>query len=72
MITIDNAISRFTNLANNFDKRACDINKPRGWVDEAYLDYCAASAAEYRQVVEWLKELKMLKEIEEDESNSAS
>ena len=71
MITIDNAISRFTNLANNFDKRACDINKYRGWINEAYLDYCVATAAEYRQVVEWLKELKMLKEIE-DESNSAS
>lgn len=71
MITIDNAISRFTNLANNFDKRACDINRHRGWISEAYLDYCVASAAEYRQIVEWLKELKMLKE-KEDESNSAS
>lgn len=71
MITIDNAISRFTTIADHFDKRVYDINNHHGWITEAYLDYCAASAAEYRQIVEWLKELKMLKE-KEDESNSAS
>jgi len=71
MITIDNAISRFASMAEHFDKRVCDINSHHGWISEAYLGYCTESAAEYRQIVEWLKELKKLKE-KENEGNSAS
>ena len=68
-MTIDNAISRFNSFAIFFDGKVEKMNKGHGWANPAYIGYCAESAAECRQIVKWLEKVK---EIEKDESNSAS
>lgn len=68
-MTIDNAISRFNNFATFFDGKVEKMSRGLGWANPAYIGYCAESAAECRQIVRWLEKVK---EIEENESNSAS
>ena len=68
-MTIDNAISRFNSFATFFDGKVEKMSRGMGWANPAYVGYCAESAAECRQIVRWLEKVK---EIEKDESNSAS